>query len=423
MRNLIVLGGSRTACDVVRHARESGYQVTAASSRFDDDFDVRRASVALLSSDSREALSRLLALADKDTALIATSDHWLRFIVLHRNALESAFGRILHPDSTVVETCLDKMAFARFCENHDLPSPKAYPAHSLGNLIDGEALPHPLMIRASTSAGSGNSVPKAVEVRTVSALRDMLSVFAHAGVEPLGTQSLLGENLEQMSVGFVRSEGTLAFVVSKKLRPFPRACAAGTLAETVDPGAYPQVVDVARRLLVALDYNGMGEIEILITADGRPFVIELNARPHLQYALMTLAQLDVLNPLVKTQTSVVQPPFRHAAWIDFRADLYRVFSRREGALTCGDMTIFQYVSSVMRFWFVWSKAQLVARFSGHSLAASGPQVESSGDTGVRSPANTPRTAISQSGTDELSTPVEPGTSVADSRCAARAVDA
>ena len=67
-------------------------------------------------------LDTLLLLASADSAwLIATSDAWFEFVAGHRAALDSAFGRILHPQNTALETCTQKAAFSEFCLRNALP--------------------------------------------------------------------------------------------------------------------------------------------------------------------------------------------------------------------------------------------------------------------------------------------------------------
>src|SRR4029450_1976589 len=152
----------------------------------------------------KELCARLAGLPERGrTWLIATSDAWLRFVIAYRDMLERSFDEILHPSNEALAICLEKERFAQWCVAHGRPVPLTWELREV--TAHPEKLSFPLLLRpSSTVHGSARTVPKALEVGTVEALRHALAMFTEAGVAPLVSESLLQRNLVQYSVGASR---------------------------------------------------------------------------------------------------------------------------------------------------------------------------------------------------------------------------
>jgi predicted ATP-grasp superfamily ATP-dependent carboligase len=115
---------------------------------------------------------------------------------------------------------------------------------------------------------------------------------------------------------------------------------------------------LGRRAIEMLDYYGIGEVEILRAhGRGRDYLIEINARPWLQYELAPASGHDFLGLLLDPEAPASQP-IRNVGhtWIDFSADLYASFSREEGAVRAHGMSLAGYLASLAR-------ANVFARFA------------------------------------------------------------
>lgn len=343
---LIVLGSSLTALAVARNAAHLRLRPLVFDTDAGIAFSSRCAERELFGSADEQAVERLTALAaDEPSWLIATSDAWLRLIAAHRDALASAFGEILHPADAALAICLEKARFADWCRRNALPAPRCFSGDDLRE--DAASASFPLLLRPAASMHwAPGVVPKAMHVRNAEELRHWLDVYAAAGVAPLVTESLLDRPLTQYSVGASRRGGrTMAFVAVKR-RPLPQDCQVGTYVELMADEA---VEALARRALDALDFAGIGEVEILRDeSSGRDYLIEINARPWVQYGLGVASGHDLLafqlDPERFDAGSAVTSGKR---WLNFPNDLFYCFSRSVGVVRHGRLPAREYVRSLV----------------------------------------------------------------------------
>lgn len=141
--------------------------------------------------------------------------------------------------------------------------------------------------------------------------------------------------------------------VARKLRPAPERCAVGSYVELApaDP-----IEAIARRAAEELDYFGIGEAEVLHAHDsGRSYLIEINARPWLQYALAPKSGYDFLGLITGRPQPGAVPVKTGRRWIDLHSDLFAAFSKSEGAVRRGELRLIPYLKSLL-------KANVFARF-------------------------------------------------------------
>jgi predicted ATP-grasp superfamily ATP-dependent carboligase len=319
---IVILDSGSTALAVARCARRLGLEPVV----FDSSAGIATASRLLRAEICAEArqeamLTRLRELARKRRSLlIAASDTWLRFLINHRPVLDECFDHVLHPDNAALETCLDKARFSAWCAQHDLPAPRRFELQ--GHASMGTTLPFPLLVRPGTTLHAVASAGlKAMEVHSSTELNAAMARLTLAQRDAVVSESLLGRPLQQFSVGVARRGDEILTVVSRKLRPAPSACATGTLVETTVEAV---VEGLARRVAGLLNLHGIAEVEILQdTVTGENFLIEVNPRPWLQFALGAATGRDLLG-LVALGRRDCTPAVRHgraARWLDFRADL------------------------------------------------------------------------------------------------------
>jgi predicted ATP-grasp superfamily ATP-dependent carboligase len=344
---LVILGSSITAVAVVRDAHAHGLRAVVADTDHGHAFASRWAvGCSLADADDDERLSRLLRYRGPGSALIATSDRWLRFVVDHRAALQPHFGRVLHPSNDALSVCLDKLRFARWCAEQGLPTPRAW----IGGV---ESMPvaarFPLLVRPMLTAHGDkpSPLPKAVEASNRAELEAWLTRYAEHGIEALVSESLLGLDLEQCAVAFARSPRELLSFTTRKVRPAPERCTVGSCVE-MHPD--PAVEAMGREAVQRLDFYGIGEVEILRDrASGELHLIEINARPWLQYALAPASGHDFLGVLLGTPARPRVRTLRSGkTWIDAREDLFNALSRSVGEVRQGRTTFRAYAASALR---------------------------------------------------------------------------
>lgn len=357
---LVILGSGITALAVARRAHRLGMEPVI--------FDIQAQTAALsrlarieIPREARRArmLERLEQLGrERRSFLVSTADAWLQFLIMHRSQLDAAYHHVLHPSNDALSICLDKERFARWCEQCALPSPRHYRIDDPSRLDDCE-LDFPLLLRpAETLHSASEPALKAVEVHSREQLRQHLQALDGVNRRPVLSESLLGRQLTQFSVGFARHRGQMLTVVARKLRPLPAACAPGSLVATTTNAG---VESLARRVAVLLDYEGIGEVEILQdAASGENFLIEVNPRPWLQFALAAATGRDLLGLAVADEPAAAnaQVPAGHARWLDFRADLRACFAAPDGLVRRGRLGPWTYLRSILaaREFARWSRS-------------------------------------------------------------------
>jgi carbamoylphosphate synthase large subunit len=154
MNSLVILGGTVTALGVLREARRLGFSCTVFDTRAGVAMRSRYARAVLMREhEDRALVSALVGLGAKQCALIATEDRWLEFVRTHRAVLEASYGAVLAASNEALRICLDKAAFARWCEEQKLPACRSW---SLDRLAEVRL---PALIRpASTLHGRPTSV-------------------------------------------------------------------------------------------------------------------------------------------------------------------------------------------------------------------------------------------------------------------------
>lgn len=356
VQRLVVLGSTVTALAIVRSCHQRGLPCTLVDTRKDPATLTRLADVRVLSDHDDEAvLVALVKLAsDENCALIADSDRWLRWLIQHRDTLGEVFQLILHPSNAVLETCLNKTRFIRWCKEKTFPAPEIYDVKT-GD--DYSSVEFPVLVRPElTRHGSTDDLPKAIEIADSTQLAALLKRYEELGATPNVCQSLLRPNVRQYSVGVACNEtGGKRIFVAEKLRPAAAMCAGGTyVVASPDEQVASLVGDAAKKL----GLFGIAEVEVMEDVDtGELFLLEVNARPWVQYALASSSGFDFLTFLLIS--GAYDPGLERYVgkrWLSFGDDLYVVFSRSEGLLKTKEITLVEYVWTVIRanVYSLWS---------------------------------------------------------------------
>lgn len=358
---LIILGASITALAVVRAAWRLGLSPVVfdvapgiACSSSLAEIQIRR------NLTSGALIEYLMRLGDnRNNFLVATSDVWLRILKEHRAQFDHHYERVWHPRNEALEVCLGKLEFVNWCQANSLPAPRLYELDAVGQT--SVPIKFPVLIRPSQTlhGNSGPKLPKALQVENPDDLRGWVQQLRRAGVEPITSQSLLGQNLVQYSVPAARADGKMVSFVARKVRPLAESCAVGTYVELAPND---EVEGLARKALDLLDYYGIAEVEILHCRDsGENYLIEINARPWAQLSLAMASGHDLVafmrNPSGYRADRELKTGKR---WIDFRSDAFYCLSRSEGLLWKGKLRLADYLISLLR-------ANVYAKFCAHDI--------------------------------------------------------
>jgi predicted ATP-grasp superfamily ATP-dependent carboligase len=344
-----MLGTSLTALAVARVAARAGYEVVLLDERRGPATETRLARFRLMESAEPDVVCAHVREEARQAGavLLADSDRWLRFVGPNFAALQACGVTVLHPQPAQIAICLDKSQFLRWCEREGLAAPRLYEPGT-----GAEArLQYPLMIRPEASLHAvTTSLPKAREVPDAASLEQWLGEFAAAGVKATVCESLVSPRVRQFSVGAARNRrGEVRLFLAEKARPLADRCAGGTFVRPVADNAH--VAQLARQTLNRLDYFGVAEVEILYDeSTGRIGLIEVNARPWLQFTLPYACGEDLLAHALE-RPATRRPAGKRHAWLSFHADLLQCFSRSTGMYKGGEITFGDYLRS-------WSAADV-----------------------------------------------------------------
>ncbi len=351
---IFILGGSLTGLAVIRNAYALKLHPILVCTPGEIASSTRLASVVPVEQMDKSALQKIIGQSSSTErpALIATSDEWIQFIMHYRNELEQANIQILQSENHALNICLDKSSFNKWAMGKKLPVPPFFsiPHHEADEYQAAlNKLPYPVMLRPATSQHSNNSadLPKARAIANASDLDEALQLFQRAGVAPLVTQSLLPYPLLQHSVGIVRAGDKTRSFVAQKIRPPADYAAVGTYMSLSPNKA---VEELAQLTIKKLDYFGIAEVEILERSDtGELFLIEINARPWLQYTLALKSGHDFL--LFLLNSADYQPDQEKKIgynWIDFNSDFYLAFSNHIGLIRKRRLGLAKYIGSLIK---------------------------------------------------------------------------
>ena len=351
LRNrLIILGASVTALAVVRNAVVNNLEPVLLDTRNGIAFQSSLAQSVFCNGNSdSEVLQTLLELGHSGRcSLIATSDRWIDFLVSNRSSLEQAYDTVLQASNDVLKICTDKLLFAHWCDENNVATPRLYQFDAQDLPSDVE-LNYPLLLRpykGVMNAGAGE-VPKAVETADRASLQQWLKTFRDAGVQPIVTQSLLGLDLIQYSVGLVRNGERMVSFVAEKLRPVADQCAVGCYVVLREN---PAVEKLARDVANRIDYFGIAEFEILHAQEtGENYLIEINARPWIQYELGPRSGRNLLQVLLDAPAYDSSREKKSGVhWLNFNDDLFNCFSRSVGVVRRRKVSLFSYLVSLLR---------------------------------------------------------------------------
>ena len=348
-RLLVILGMNLTALAVARSARRWRIEAWVVDVEAGPATNSRVARCVLDRSRSRASLlQKIISEAgDRRAWLVSTSDAWNHELISNREAVDDAFERVLQPSNDALATCLSKTRFAAWCEANDVPAPRQYRVDPQTSQVIGD-IGFPVFVRPDeTQHGrSRPGIAKARTAATASELYACLARFEEDGLMPSISESLLGRELQQISIGVAIDGDDATAMVARKVRPLAQACRVGTLVETIDDD---EAECLALTTMRKLGYAGIGEVEILKdTATGKMYVIEINARPWIQFALAEAAGRDLLGFFLADHRDAHREKQRKRVWLDFSTDVWNCFNRDDGVVRRRQISMSEYLRSLLR---------------------------------------------------------------------------
>ncbi|WP_437378683.1 carboxylate--amine ligase [Inquilinus limosus] len=282
----VVIGGDYIALGVVRSlgrhgipvwVMHDGLHVSAAASRF----ALRRLPWPADEADRLASLREISARYGLfGWVLYPTDDESAALVARNHEALSGSF-RLTTPPWAVLQWAYDKRLTYGLASRLEIDHPWTLYPQSRGEVAALEC-PFPAILKPAAKAQS-NRFTRARAWR-VDDHRQLLARYAEACelVDPsliMIQEFIAGGGEAQFSFAALCADGQpLAWLVARRARQHPIDFGGhgSTFVETVDE---PAIEEAARRLLAAIDYSGLVEVEFKRDSrSGRPKLLDINAR-------------------------------------------------------------------------------------------------------------------------------------------------
>ncbi len=218
--------------------------------------------------------------------LIAGSDSSLLAISRERGRLQ-ALTNLGLPPPDVVERALHRESLAAAAQQAGLTPAVSIHCKDVGQALDAaRKLGFPVVLKSPEGAGtSDNGVLNAPKGRAVATEANLVEAASEFHGEHLVQRWVEGDII---SFGGVIADGRLlGAAVSRYWRMWPTRSGSVTFSETVPVS--PKLEDMVRRLLVAIDWEGIFEVELIQSGPEEFVPIDLNPRPYGSMALAVAA--------------------------------------------------------------------------------------------------------------------------------------
>jgi predicted ATP-grasp superfamily ATP-dependent carboligase len=292
-RVLLTNAEERSMLAACRSLSAAGYAVSAAAfSRFAAAHGSRCCAERLRITDPAvdgerfiEDLARELA-ADRCAVLLPGSDRALLAISHWRERLEG-LTRIGLPEPALLARALDREVLAVSAAAAGLSPPQSIRCTGPEEAIAAaRTLGFPVILKSlHTVQLSGATVQQAPPSRRSATETELAAAI------PAHEDTFLVQRTERGAplsfAGVVAGDRLLAVAVARYRRTWPPDAGNVAFAETVDPPA--TLPEMVRELVVDIGWQGIFELELIETDDGRFVPIDLNPRPYGSMALAVAA--------------------------------------------------------------------------------------------------------------------------------------
>lgn len=289
------------------------------------------------------SLAMLARRLDRPTVLLPCSDAAVDTVSRHRDRLADRGYLVSLPDHAVVELLMDKVRFAAYAADHDLPVPRTEllqdPARAAAVAA---SIRYPCVIKPpyKSSRWLAHTSTKAFRVTDEHSFLDTYDRVRDWSPTLLAQEWIDGTEAELYSCNAVFGEGgrPLATFVARKLRQWPPDIGTSASGEEC---RNDEVLETTLRLFGGLGYRGLAYLEMKRDVrTGRSWIVEPNVgRPTGRSAIAEAGGVELVLTAYCDAAGLPLPAARvqqyaGARWLDVRRDLQAaVVARRRGTLT------------------------------------------------------------------------------------------
>lgn len=280
--------------------------------------------------------------------LMPTNDEAVHLLSKNKKILEEYY-RIPTPNSEVTNLAYNKKLTLSLAEKNDILVPSTFYPKNIEDL--GEISPntkYPVIIKGII--GREFYQKTGVKAFTVKCKEELVESYKKVVTIMDSSQIMVQEiipgatDLVYSFCSFFKDGEVIGWWTGRKIRSHPMDFGTGTFVKSVHE---PQLLDLGKRILKAVNYYGVSEIEFkLDPRDGKFKLIEMNARTWLQHTLPARCGVDFPYLLYCDMIGKKVQPIKNfktnISWIHFYPDTAIVMS----LIIKNDMKIKDWISSL-----------------------------------------------------------------------------
>lgn len=264
-----------------------------------------------------ERLLQIGAMLDRRGVLFPTNDEWVLGVGRHRARLEEYFD-VPFADERTVARILDKATLHEAAERLGVPTPRTWDLarHNAARLAP--ELPYPCIVKPREQRSFTDHF--GVKVFEAGSPAEFVARIEQAQGHALLAQEIIPvtpDGFHSLCAYIAPGGEALGAFVGRKLEQYPPDFGTGCL---VDSDPLPELAERGGRVLRALGYHGIAEVEFLYDPrDGEHKLLDINTRVWKWIGLPIAAGVDLPWLAYATTTgqatAPVKPDHGHLTWV------------------------------------------------------------------------------------------------------------
>lgn len=279
--SVLILGHHRQSVTVARSLARAGFAVVIGSAAGRPALASSRFVSELWMHPPTQAEEFVTALVDllrgrPDIAYVFPVGESELACLMRHHATAATYSTLVMPEPAVVSRCLDKATTYQIVSRLGIPLPKTESGRDLFELSErARDVGFPCIVKPRTSLQRFYD-RKAIVCRTQAELMAAFADWPDAGTAVLVQEFVNGA---RYNCQFAAVRGRLIEYFEHKVLRSDRADELGVEVEGVSVAPTPVLVDYCERLLVELDYSGVGCVQFLVDESGGAVsFLEMNPR-------------------------------------------------------------------------------------------------------------------------------------------------
>lgn len=280
MKQILVIDGGLQVLSVARSLKEGGCNVIALL--HENDYSIHSKSIdALFTTNAsplkgNKYLEKIISILDSVhiDVIIPLSDQTAELLSIHKDFIESRYSvKCAIPSYDVFQKANDKWELLHLCEQHKLPHPKTRQIRTDSLEEISKYVGFPALIKPNISVGARG-------ITLVNSLNELKLKYTQV-IKQYG-ESTLQEFIENGGAPYYNvmlyrnSSGKIVnSVVLKIIRYYPIKGGSSSFGETIECN---ELVDICKRCLEVLNWEGFADFDVLRTKTGEFKIIEINPR-------------------------------------------------------------------------------------------------------------------------------------------------